>query len=101
MRSLHVLTRGGKKPDGVKIAALVMPAMLLLARPAVAQARGTLQVSATVVDTRVSALSLSELTRMLRSAQQPQRSDTLAVIRIERREDAPRLVVVTIDYSRN
>lgn len=71
---------------------------------AATQTRGTLHATATVIDTRVSSAALAAVNAVVRTADSrtPRpTADSLALIRVERRDPARRRVVVTIDYSRN
>jgi hypothetical protein len=70
-------------------------------RTAEAQARGTVQASATVVDTRTSFASLEAARNALRPASAQQRVATVAQVTVQRPEERPTAVVITIDYSRN
>lgn len=84
----------------LKVAALVVLGAAALPVAAEAQARGTLQASATVVDTRPS----FEALRAARAALQPKTNKTVATvaqISVERPTSRPSTIVVTIAYSRN
>ena len=70
-------------------------------RAAEAQARGTLQASATVVDTRTSFASLEAARNALRPAADRRSVATVAQVSVQRPQQQPSAVVVTIDYSRN
>jgi hypothetical protein len=70
-------------------------------RTAEAQARGTLQATATVVDTRTSFASLEAARDALRPAAGRRHVATVAQVSVQRPEQRPSAVVVTIDYSRN
>ena len=81
---------------------LVVGAMMLVGRNAEAQARGTLQATATVVDTRqgFEALSLVQQTVTESRIQSAHTVATVALVKSERAEDR-RTLVVTVDYARN
>lgn len=84
----------------LKAAALVVLGAAALPVAAEAQARGTLQATATVVDTRPS----FEALQAARAALQPETHQavaTVAQVSVERPTSRPRTIVVTIDYSRN
>lgn len=68
---------------------------------AATQTRGTLHATATVVDTRVSSAALAAVNAFVRSRGSGPTAESIALIRVERRDPARRRVVVTIDYSRN
>ena len=84
----------------LKVAALVVLGAAALPIAAEAQARGTLQATATVVDTRPSVEAL-QAARAALQAETHQTVATVAQVSIERPTGRPRTVVVTIDYSRN
>jgi hypothetical protein len=77
--------------------------MVAIPSAAEAQARGSLQASARVVDTRTSFAALEAA----RTALQPSavvaqsRVNTVAQVSVQRLEERRGAVVVTIDYSRN
>jgi hypothetical protein len=82
------------------VAALVVLGAAALPVAAQAQARGTLQATATVVDTRPS----FEALQAARAALQPETHRTVATVAqvsVERPTSRPSAIVVTIDYSRN
>ena len=83
-------------------AVLVMGAMTLMGRNAEAQARGTLQATATVVDTRQGFESLSLVRQTVTNSRIESANTvaTVAVVKSERAEDR-RTMVVTVDYARN
>jgi len=85
------------------VAVLVVGALTLMGRDAEAQARGTLQASATVVDTRQGFEALSAVRQVVtNSAIQTQRAvATVAQISAVRPVSQPSTVVVTVDFSRN
>lgn len=90
--------------SGILKAISVLTVLLLgavLPRTAEAQARGTLQATATVVDTRVSFSSLEAARVALRPEAQRAQVETVAQVRVERPTERPSAVVVTIEYSRN
>jgi hypothetical protein len=66
-----------------------------------AQARGTLQATATVVDTRVSFSSLEAARNALRPDAARNQVETVAQVRVQRPVERPSAVIVTIEYSRN
>jgi hypothetical protein len=75
----------------------------MVGRDAEAQARGTLQATATVVDTRQGFEALTVVRQQLTdsSIQSAHTVATVAQISTTRPETKPSAVVVTIDYSRN
>jgi len=85
------------------VAVLVVGALTLMGRDAEAQARGTLQASATVVDTRQGFEALSAVRQAVtNSAIQTGRAvATVAQISTVRPVSQPSTVVVTVDFSRN
>jgi hypothetical protein len=90
----------------VSVATVLVVGILVLPRAAEAQARGTLQATATVVDTRTSFASLDVARTAVQFAVAPQtRSQsavsTVAQVSVSRPESRPSALVVTIDYSRN
>ena len=82
---------------------LMVGALTLVRRDAEAQARGTLQASATVVDTRQGFEALSVVRQQLTDSgiQNSSTVATVAQISTARPETKPSALVVTIDYSRN
>ena len=87
---------------GMKIA-LVLAFTMLVGRRAEAQARGTLQASATVVDTRqgFEALSLVRQTVTNSRIESAQTVATVAQVSTARRPAEPNTLIVTVDFSRN
>jgi hypothetical protein len=90
----------------VSVATVLLVAVLALPRAAEAQARGTLQATATVVDTRTSFASLEVARSAVQAAVAPQTrnqsvASTVAQVSVSRPESRPSALVVTIDYSRN
>jgi hypothetical protein len=85
------------------VAVLVVAALTLVGRDAEAQARGTLQATATVVDTRQGFEALTVVRQRLTDSriQSAYTVATVAQISTARPETKPAAVVVTIDYSRN
>ena len=95
------------------VGTLVVLGAAALPAAAEAQARGTLQASATVVDTRQGFGALDAARSAVRSAQSAADSRldsriesretvaTVAQVSVERPATRPSAVVVTIDYSRN
>ena len=89
--------------------ALVLVGAAALAPTAEAQARGTLQATATVVDTRQGFGALDVARSVVRSATDSRIESriesktvaTVAQVSIERAANRPSALVVTIDYSRN
>lgn len=85
------------------VAVLMVGAMMLVGRTAEAQARGTLQATATVVDTRQGFEALS-LVRQAVAASRVESAHTVATVAqvsTARASSDPRTLVVTVDYSRN
>jgi hypothetical protein len=82
---------------------LAVAALTMVGRDAEAQARGTLQATATVVDTRQGFEALTVVRQQLTdsSIQSAHTVATVAQISTTRPETGPSAVVVTIDYSRN
>ena len=90
----------------VSVATVLFVGMLALPRAAEAQARGTVQATATVVDTRTSFASLEVARSAVQSAVAPQTrnqsaASTVAQVSVSRPDSRPSEIVVTIDYSRN
>ena len=85
------------------VAVLVVGALTLVGRDAEAQARGTLQATATVVDTRQGFEALSAVRQAVTSSrtQSEPAVSTVALISSERPASKPSTVVVTVDFSRN
>ena len=85
------------------VAVLVVGALTLVGRNAEAQARGTLQATATVVDTRQGFEALSAVRQALTDSriESQHAVETVAVITTARPATNPSAVVVTIDFSRN
>ena len=85
------------------VAALVVGALTLLGRDAEAQARGTLQATATVVDTRQGFEALSAVRQAVTNCRAHSEPTvvTVALISSERPASKPSTVVVTVDFSRN
>ena len=84
-------------------AVLVVLAMTILSRDAEAQARGSLQATATVVDTRQGFEALSLVRHQLTDSriESGHTVATVAQISTVRPSPSQNAVVVTIDYSRN
>lgn len=82
---------------------LVVGALTMVGRDAEAQGRGTLQATATVVDTRQGFEALTVVRQQLTAASIESASTvaTVAQISTARPSTQPSAVVVTIDYSRN
>ncbi len=85
------------------VAVLVVGALSLMGRDAEAQARGTLQATATVVDTRQGFEALSAVRQAVTNSrtQSAPAVSTVALISSERPASKPSTVVVTVDFSRN
>lgn len=85
------------------VAVLVVGALTLIGRDAEAQSRGTLQATATVVDTRqgFEALSVVRQTVTNSRTQSQHTVATVAQISTERPAAQPSTLVVTVDFSRN
>ena len=91
----------------VSVATVLLVGGIVLPHTAEAQARGTLQATATVVDTRTSFASLEAARGAVGysvapgTAAQPTAS-TVAQISVQRpNQSRPAALIVTIDYSRN
>jgi hypothetical protein len=85
------------------VAVLVVGALTLMGQDAEAQARGTLQATATVVDTRQGFEALSAVRQAVTNSrtQSEHAVSTVALISSERPASKPSTVVVTVDFSRN
>lgn len=85
------------------LVALAVAALMIVGRDAEAQARGTLQATATVVDTRQGFEALSVVRQGLTNSRIKSAPTvaTVAQISTARPSSQPSPVVVTIDYSRN
>ena len=85
------------------VAVLMVGALMLMGRDAEAQGRGTLQATATVVDTRQGFEALSAVRHAVTnsSIQSASAVATVAQISTERPLSKPSTVVVTVDFSRN
>lgn len=85
------------------VVVLAVGALTMVGRDAEAQARGTLQATATVVDTRQGFEALSVVRQQLTASRVQSASTvaTVAQISTARPATKPSAVVVTIDYSRN
>ena len=82
-------------------AIVVVIGAILLPQRGATQVRGTLQATATVVDTRVGFSSLQAVRRALRPSVDQRPLAEIAQVRVQRRRDRPVDLIVTIDYSRN
>jgi hypothetical protein len=84
-------------------AVLMVGALMLVGRNAEAQARGSLQATATVVDTRqgFEALSLVRQAITDSKAASARTVTTVAQVSTARAVNDPQTLVVTVDYSRN
>jgi len=89
----------------VAVLALAVLGGVALPGAAEAQARGSLQATATVVDTRPSFTSLQAAQTAIQAAVSPQADRravaTVAQVSVDRPSARPGTVVVTIDFSRN
>jgi len=85
------------------VSVVMAVALMMVGRNAEAQARGTLQATATVVDTRQGFEALAVVRQaVIDSRTESQHAvATVALIKTERPVALPRTVVVTVDYSRN
>ncbi len=85
------------------VAVLVVGALMLMGRDAEAQARGTLQATATVVDTRQGFEALSAVRQAVTNSrlQSDDAVATVAQISTQHPVSRPSTVVVTVDFSRN
>jgi hypothetical protein len=85
------------------VAVLMVGGLMLVGRNAEAQARGTLQATATVVDTRQSFEALSAVQQTLTNSRVANRHTvaTVALISTDRPANKPDAVVVTVDFARN
>jgi hypothetical protein len=92
-------------PKALIVVALVLVGGAVLAPAAEAQARGTLQATATVVDTKQGFGALDAARQAVLSATDSRIESaavaTVAQVSIERATDRRSALVVTIDYSRN
>ena len=84
-------------------AVLVVGTLMLMGRNAEAQARGTLQATATVVDTRQGFEAISAVQQVVANSRvESQRAvATVAQISTERPASKPSTMIVTVDFSRN
>jgi hypothetical protein len=88
------------------VAVLTVVGAVALPAAAEAQARGTLQATATVVDTRQSFGALDAARQAVRSATDSRIGNvesvaTVAQVSVDRAANRPSALIVTIDYSRN
>ncbi len=85
------------------VAVLVVGALTLMGQDAEAQARGTLQATATVVDTRQGFEALSAVRQVLTASRVESQSTvaTVAQISTEHPVSKPTTIVVTVDFARN
>ena len=85
------------------LAVLVVGALMLMGRDAEAQARGTLQATATVVDTRQGFEALSSVRQAVTNSrlQSDNAVATVAHVSTQHPVSRPSTVVVTVDFSRN
>ncbi|HEV8381373.1 MAG TPA: hypothetical protein VGQ29_07305 [Gemmatimonadales bacterium] len=84
-------------------AVLAVGALMLVGRDAEAQGRGTLQATATVVDTRQGFEALSAVQSAVTDSRIETHNAvaTVAVVSTARPVAEPQKLVVTVDYSRN
>jgi len=84
-------------------AVLIVAALTLVGRDAEAQARGSLQATATVVDTRQGFEALTAVRHAVTDSRiESQRAvATVAQISTERPVSKPSTMIVTVDFSRN
>ncbi len=84
-------------------AVLVVGALMLVGRSAEAQARGTLQATATVVDTRQGFEAISAVRQAVTDSriESQHAVATVAQISTERPASKPSTLIVTVDFSRN
>ncbi len=84
-------------------AVLVVAALMLVGRNAEAQARGSLQATATVVDTRQGFEAISAVRQVVTNSRLATQSAvaTVAQISTERPASKPSTMIVTVDFSRN
>ena len=85
------------------VAIVVIGGLTLAGRNAEAQARGTVQATATVVDTRqgFEALAIVRQAATSTRAQSSQPVATVAQVTTERPLAKPSTLIVTVDFSRN
>ncbi len=85
------------------VAVLAVGALTLVGRDAEAQARGSLQATATVVDTRQGFEAIAAVWQAVTDSRLESQSTvaTVALISTERPASKPSTVVVTVDFSRN
>ncbi len=85
------------------LAVVMVAALMLVGRSAEAQARGTLQATATVVDTRQGFEALSLVRQAVTDSRikSAHTVATVAQVSTARASSDPRTLVVTVDYSRN
>jgi len=84
-------------------AVLVLGALMLMGRNAEAQARGTLQATTTVVDTRQGFEAISAVRQVVANSRVASQRDvaTVAQISTDRPVSKPSTIIVTVDFSRN
>ena len=85
------------------VAAVIVGALMLVSGNAEAQARGTLQASATVVDTRQGFEALAAVRQAVAGPRIESQHTvaTVALVSSERPVSTPSTVVVTVDFARN
>jgi len=84
-----------------RIAIVVAFGVIGLPQSAATQARGSVQATAIVVDMRVSYASLEGVRHALQPSVNRMPANTVAEVRVQRRKNRPRDLIVTIEYSRN
>ena len=82
------------------VAVLVVGALTLMGQDAEAQARGTLQATATVVDTRQGFEALNAVRHAVTNSAIQSQSPVASVAQVSTEKKAT-AVVVTVDFSRN
>lgn len=84
-------------------AVLVVGALMMVGRSAEAQARGTLQATATVVDTRQGFEAISAVRQAVTNSriESQHAVATVAQVSTERPASKPSTMIVTVDFSRN
>lgn len=84
------------------VAVMVVGGLMLVGRNAEAQARGTLQATATVVDTRQGFEAISAVQQAVTNSriQSKETVQTVALVTTQR-STAEAKVVVTVDFARN
>ena len=85
------------------VALAMVAGLMLMGRDAEAQARGSLQATATVVDTHQGFAALSLVRQVVTDSRNGSQKtvETVALVTTERPASDPRKIVVTVDFSRN